>query len=253
MGDIGSTDSGQYFPFPPSPPSLKEGVYDKIKLCFELQENCVKDRSYYDCLQWYFFFLKPTPTLHVATTPSKTTTTPAKEEEKEQKDDKQQRSKNNNVRGQSKEDIVYFKVVSNTDDFPNNDESDQSRTVDLQRGPTCQYHQIPTSQIVSVVWVLWYCWHGYVNRGYISFIDVRVTVKINGDYSLVSIIFSVLVIFFVAVTVSCAVVVVTRFCGLFSVVGIRSSIAASVTVSGYVMAKFFVSNLSAVRLGEFLS
>ena len=32
--------------------------------------------------------------------------------------------KNSNALGQSKEDIVYFKVVSNTDDFPNNDESD---------------------------------------------------------------------------------------------------------------------------------
>ena len=117
---------------------------------------------------------------------------------------------------------------------------DQSRTVDLQRGPTCQYHQIPTSQIVSVVWVLWYCWHGYVSRGYISFIDVTVTVKINGDYSLVSIIFSVLVIVFVAVTASCAVVVVARFCGLVSVVGIRSSIAASVTVRVMLWLKFLL-------------
>ena len=90
----------------------------------------------------------------------------------------------------------------------------------------------------------WFCrisWCSYVSGAYISFIDVTVIAKINGDYSLVSIIgFSVLVIAVVAVTVSVAVVVVTRFCGLVSVVGIRNSIASSVTVSGYVMAKFLL-------------
>ena len=32
--------------------------------------------------------------------------------------------KNSNALGQSKEDIIYFKVVSNTDDFDNNEEKD---------------------------------------------------------------------------------------------------------------------------------
>ena len=93
-------------------------------------------------------------------------------------------------------------------------------------------------------------WCGYVSGGYISFIDVTVTAKINGDYSWVSIDVSVLMIVVVAVTVSVAVVVVSCFCGLVSVVGMRSSIASSVTVSGYVMVKISVSNLSTFRLGD---
>ena len=100
----------------------------------------------------------------------------------------------------------------------------------------------------------WSCrisWCGYVSGGYISFIDVRVTTaKIKGDYSLVGVSFSVLVTVVVAVTVSVAVVVVVRFCGLVSVVGNRSSIASSVSVSGYVMGNISVSNLSIVRLGS---
>ena len=69
-------------------------------------------------------------------------------------------------------------------------------------------------------------WCGYVSGGYISFIDVTVTAKINGEYSWVSIDVSVLMIVVVAVTVSVAVVVVSCFCGLVSVVGMRSSIAS---------------------------
>ena len=100
----------------------------------------------------------------------------------------------------------------------------------------------------------WSCrisWCGYVSGGYVSFIDVRVTTaKIKGDYSLVGVSFSVLVTVVVAVTVSVAVVVVVRLCGLVSVVGNRSSIASSVSVSGYVMGNISVSNLSIVRLGS---
>ena len=99
----------------------------------------------------------------------------------------------------------------------------------------------------------WSCrisWCGYVSGGYISFIDVKVTTaKIKGDYSLVGVSFSVLVTVVVAVTVSVVVVVIIRFCGLVIVVG-NSSIASSVTVSGYVMGNISLSNLSIVRLGN---
>ena len=60
----------------------------------------------------------------VATTtpPTATTTTPA--EERKRKMTSNNVPKNSNALVQSKEGIVYFKVVSNTDDFLNNDESD---------------------------------------------------------------------------------------------------------------------------------
>ena len=107
-----------------------------------------------------------------------------------------------------------------------------------------------SSKLLLLLW-FWSC-HvsgcGYVSEGYITFIDVTITAEIIGDYSLVSISFCVIVIIVVAVAV--AVVVVSHFCGLVSVESIRSSIAYSVTVSGYIVASISVSYLNIVRLSN---
>ena len=54
----------------------------------------------------------------------------------------------------------------------------------------------------------------------------------------------------VVVGVIVALVVLSHFCGLVSVVGIGSDIISSTTVSGYVVARIVVSNLSTGRLGD---
>ena len=115
-----------YYCVPPAStttaPTPKGGIFEKAKSCAELHDYCLNKipLSYYDCLQYYYFCLKRSPT----TTTTTPTTTKAPGHKGRRTMTSNNVLKNSNALGQSKEDIVYFKVVSNTDDFPNNDESD---------------------------------------------------------------------------------------------------------------------------------